>query len=104
SPGANRVAVWATRRVGEPQTQDQNLPDLRHLVFLDLTQGEYVLADTPYEVKGISSLKGYWSPDNQHYVFQDNNNDLLYVNASTGISSVLDTNLIGIIAWSPVSV
>lgn len=103
SPDDNKIALWARGRIGEPEPQDENLPNLRHLTFLDLTQNVYRTADRPYEVGTGNSSMGYWSPDSQNYVFLDSHDNIIYVNSSTGVSSVLDTDVTSINAWSSIS-
>ncbi len=101
SPDGSKIAVWVSGRIGDPEPQDQNLEYLHQLVLLDMVQNEYRIADKPYEDGGSRSGIGYWSPDSQGYAFQDNHANLIYVDATTGASSILDTNLAYIVTWSP---
>lgn len=99
SPDSRKLAFWTIGRGGEPLPTD-NLATLKRLIVYDVINGDVVLSDQPFNLQDnrIESV-GLWSPNGTNYAFIDVSQTLYHVDAITGFSSVLDTNVIQIISW-----
>lgn len=98
SPEGNRLAFWTIGQVGEGSDSDPR--NLRSLVFFDADTTQFTVADTSYLVNTnrIGPL-GQWSPTGNHFAFIDEAATLMYVDAATGSSWVLDDHVDRIVSW-----
>jgi len=101
SPDSSKVAFQVIGRLGEPRAGDDEHV-LRQLVIFDVEKPNldaFQSANTAYNLDGPSN--GTWSPDSQAFAFIEANESLIFVEASTGITSVLDQGVGRIVAWIP---
>lgn len=101
SPDASKVAFQVIGRLDESRAGDDEHV-LRELVIFEVGKPNldaFQSADIPYNLDGSSN--GTWSPDSQSFAFIEANENLIYVEASTGKTSVLDQGVGRIVAWIP---
>ncbi|MBA3869415.1 MAG: hypothetical protein H0X30_09685 [Anaerolineae bacterium] len=101
SPDGTKVAMWAVGRMAEPEPGDDERT-LRQLVFFDTTKTDstnYMLPDRVDNLATVTYQPGAWSPDSQAFAYVNAENSLIYVTASSGVTSVLNNNVLFIITW-----
>ncbi len=95
SPDETRLAAWL--RTDELETTYE----VARLGIFDLQDGTFHLEDRmlnlPLEENRVDSA---WSPDSNQFAFLDANYQLLLVNINDGMTSMFDTNVSSIVAWS----
>ncbi len=75
----------------------------RHLVrpvVFNLQNTSFSLAAQIFTMPAMHFIPVLWSPNNQRFIFVDSDKFLRYITASTGSSSVVDTDIQDIIAWN----
>jgi len=98
APEGHRLAFWIKGRIGETQPGDENRFLTTPVVFYPETL-EFVWAETPIEHVqwGLAST---WAPDGHGLVFVDYDTNLIYMDALTGETSILDTHVDRVVAWT----
>lgn len=99
SPQGNKLAFWVIGRFGENQNND-NYDTLRTPVIFDAESGQFTICDQPFDVDAEHAGKAFtWSPDGQSLVFVDEAKNLIDMNTSSGITTILDNQVDSVILW-----
>lgn len=99
SPQGNKLAFWTIGRFGEYQNND-NYDTLRTPVIFDAETGQFTICDQPFDIDAEHAGKAFtWSPDGQTLVFVDANKNLIDMNVSSGITTILDSQVDSVILW-----
>jgi hypothetical protein len=94
-----QLVFWLKGRFGEDNGSD-NPDTTRHPIVFDADLQAFIAADYPFEFP-INYLGNpvKWSPDGQALVFTDGSKNLIHLNAQTGVTTLLDTNVSIVIDW-----
>ena len=95
SPADHRLVFWVIGRIPEPIAGDVN--GLRHAVIYDVDQGSLTQIDQPYYLDDKMDIT--WKPDGTAFAFVNVNGDLVLVDALTGATQIIDTNVNRILTW-----
>lgn len=99
SPVGDKLAFWAIDRFGEPEAND-NLATLRTLVFFDATTSQFSIVESPFNLDPSDTGNIItWSPNGEGLVFIDQSNNLIHVDVTTNVSSILDNNVDRVVVW-----
>jgi hypothetical protein len=93
SPVDYRLVFWVIGRVPEPIQGDTT--EIRTAVIYDALEQRLIPLDQPYYVNSEIS----WKPDGTAFVFLDSNGNLIYVDAVTGITQIIDSDVTRILVW-----
>jgi hypothetical protein len=98
SPNNEKLGFWIIGRLGEPLTGD-NPDSLRTLVVFDATTSTFTTSDQPYNMASGLAEEITWSPDGQNLLFVDLDENLIFMDAASGVTTPLDNQVNQIIAW-----
>lgn len=99
SPQGNKLVFWKIGRIGEIEDND-NLDTLRTPVIFNADTTQFLLPDQPFNMDAQGGgVEFTWSPDGQSLVFVDGSGNLMDIDASSGTTTVLDTQVHEVITW-----
>ena len=98
SPDSQKLAFWIKGDINEIEASSPILS----LIIFDTQSNLFTHSDITYEIS--SSLKAIWSPHGRAIAFIDVDANLILVNANTGLTTVLDTNVSNLEGWSDLSI
>jgi hypothetical protein len=96
SPDSRKLAFWVKADVNDIESDSTN----KTLVIYDTLTDTFVHAAqtiNPYN----SSQNGQWAPDGSAFAYIDANANLVHVDAVTGATNILDSNIVHIELWAP---
>lgn len=99
SPQGNKLAFWKIGSFEEPQPGD-NYDTLRTPVVFDADTDHFTIADQSVNVDAQGGGKAFtWSPDGQALVFVEESGNLVYMDANSGTTTVLDDQVHEVVTW-----
>jgi hypothetical protein len=96
SPDSRKLAFWVKADVNNIESDSTN----KTLVIYDTLTDTFVHAAqtiNPYN----ASQNGQWAPDGSAFAYMDANANLVHVDAATGATNILDSNIVYIELWAP---
>lgn len=95
SVGGERLSFWVLGALGQDKPY---VPSDRTLVFYDTATEQFTIATQIYPIPVQGNI-GLWSPGGKAFAFVDLNQNLVYVDASTGGMTVLDDHVSQLMLW-----